>query len=36
MAGPFANSGYPDQMPHSDLGLTVCQLPFKGLHTTMG
>ena len=33
MAKLFANSGDSDQTPHSvasDLGLHVCQLPFKG------
>ena len=36
----FANSGDPDQMPHSaasDLGLHCLPVtPFRGLQTTMG
>ena len=40
MAKLFANSGGPDQMPHSaasDLGLALfANYPFRGLQTTMG
>ena len=34
MAKPFANSGDPDQMPHSGSTLFI-SYPFKGFQTTM-